>query len=187
MLQLRARIQGGENKPPSEVVNEKREVQEKATVQATKKQETKTEDRDKKNVLQEMIERYLAVRDMRIRTDKMAKEMKEKEGELEEELWNTMQAWGFKSISTEDNGTISRSFSRLFVINNFHLFREWANREEQYDLLREEAHRRNLRDYCSTLIKQGSPDAIPPGVEMLVRNAIHIRGRKGMEDDAEVE
>ena len=177
---LRTRIRLGEGKgQPDPEKPKKEEVK-------TKTKTVQYDAVDKKNIIKDMIEAYCVARDLRLNAEKMAKEIQEKEDALEQELWDTMEAWGFKSIVTEDNGTISRTFTRLFNITNFQHFREWALRDDRYDLVRQEAHRRNLRDYCQRLMKEGKPEAIPPGVEMLIRKVIHVRGRRGF-DGSETE
>ena len=125
-----------------------------------------------------MIEGYLKVRDKRQEHEKMVKEMKKAEQELEQVLWTEMEARGFRSISVEGIGLITRTFRANPYIVNFGIFRRWCRDSENMELLREEAKKQALRDFINDRLKSDIPDAIPPGIDWQVDKIISIKGRE---------
>lgn len=146
--------------------------------------EPKEEEEKDENPLVSLLQKYVETRDNRLEIERAVKSLKQSEDLLEEQIWNTMEAYGFSSIKTDEFGTVVRTFNRNFNITDFRTYREWCRDSDNYNLLREEIHKSNLRDFCNERIKDGVPEAIPPGVEMVIDKIIQIRGRrKGADTD----
>ena len=133
--------------------------------------------------LNKLIEDFIAKRDQRRQMEDIAKRLKLQEDSLEQNLWLHLEAAGIKSVKTEKYGLIIRTFNHTPYVVDFPMFREWAAQTENYELIREDVKRQQLRDFISSRLKAGQSDAIPPGIEYQINKKIQIKGRPDSEED----
>jgi hypothetical protein len=132
--------------------------------------------------LQNSIQKFIELRDQRQELEEVVKKLKAKEELLEEELWLRMEANGFGSIKTEKYGLIIRTHRNNAYVTDFLQFKHWCEETGNFDLIREEAKRQELRNYISRELKAGNMAAIPPGVEWALKNSIQVKGRRDSDE-----
>lgn len=133
--------------------------------------------------LNDLIEKYVKLRDSRLELDRASKQVKENEELLELELWTLMESLKIKSVNVEGIGLVQRTYRNNPYVTEFKEFRDWVLEMGFDDLIKEEAKRQRLRDFISARIKAGLADAIPPGVEWQIDKIISIKGREKVEEN----
>lgn len=130
------------------------------------------------DALNELINKFVGLRDQRLALDRASKQLKATEQELEQELWLLMESLKMTSVKIEGIGLVQRTYRNNPYVTEFKEFRDWCIEFGFDDLIREEAARQKLRDFVSARIKDGITDAIPPGVEWQTDRIISIKGRE---------
>jgi hypothetical protein len=147
--------------------------------------ERKHEPKDFEFLLQDVIGTFISIRDQRKALEEMVTNLKEKEAEAEEELWNLMEQMKLKSVKSDEYGTVSRSVYMLPFVANEESFMTWIRATNNYQLIQDRVRMRELRVYIEEQEQIHNPEALPPGVELKLDKRISIRSIKGGRDDGE--
>ena len=127
-------------------------------------------------MLQDVIGAFVSLRDQRRSLEESVKELKEKEHETEQILWDMIDGMGLKSIKSTEYGTVTCVIRITPYIANSQSFVTWIKATGNYQLLRDEVRLRELREYIQEREKALDPEACPPGVEVKNEKVISIRG-----------